>query len=119
MTRDSGVRVAEGVHHVARQVEVVAGFERELLAAERHVQPPGQADERLVLAGVQVRGWAAGLRRYRVLEQRVRVVGRLSVGLHRDAETDRRNLCAVPRPEQVTAAQAHQNLLLVVPWLTA
>jgi hypothetical protein len=56
------------------------------------VELAGQADERLVLAGVEVCGRAVGARRDGVLEQRVGVVRGFAVDLHGDAEADGRDL---------------------------
>ena len=75
------------------------------------VQAPGEAHERLVLAGVHVRRRPAGVRRHGVLEHRVGVVGGLAVGLHRDPEADRPDVASLARREQVAATQGHRGLL--------
>jgi hypothetical protein len=104
-------RVLEGVHHVAWQEQVVPVRQHERLAREHHLEPPGQADERLVLAGVDVRRRPARAARDGVLEQRVRTTGGATVRLRRDAEPDRADLLACARGQHVTAAECHPRLL--------
>jgi hypothetical protein len=84
------------VYDIAGQVQVVARADGEVLAAEEHVELARQADERLVLTGVDVGRRAVGARRDGVLEQGVRVVRGLAVRLHGDAEADGRDLVPFP-----------------------
>src|SRR6185437_15993063 len=96
---------------IARQVQVVAETDGEILAAEVDVELAGQADERLVLTSVDVRRGAVRARRDGVLEQGVRVVRGLAVRLHGDAEADGRDLVTFTRGKHVPAAKCHRRLL--------